>query len=91
MAVYSLRGDIDTLMSPWDSIRYYKSFLHTGFISIEPSTGYVKAWVGGINHRHFKFDHVKVGRRQVGSTFKPFVYALAIQEGYSPCYQFVSD
>lgn len=87
MSVYSLRGDIDTLMSPWDSIRYYKSFLHTGFVSIEPSTGYVKAWVGGINHRHFKFDHVKVGRRQVGSTFKPFVYALAIQEGYSPCYQ----
>jgi penicillin-binding protein 1A len=87
MAVYSLRGDIDTLMTPWDSIRYYKSFLHTGFVSIEPSTGYVKAWVGGINHRHFKFDHVKVGRRQVGSTFKPFVYALAIQEGYSPCYQ----
>lgn len=87
MTVYSLRGDIDTIMSPWDSIRYYKGFLHTGFISIEPSTGYVKAWVGGVNHRHFKFDHVKVGRRQVGSTFKPFVYALAIQEGYSPCYQ----
>jgi len=87
MTVYSLRGEIDTLMSPWDSIRYYKSFLHTGFISIEPSTGYVKAWVGGVNHRHFKFDHAKVGRRQVGSTFKPFVYALAIQEGYSPCYQ----
>jgi penicillin-binding protein 1A len=87
MTVYSLRGDIDTMMSPWDSIRYYKSFLHTGFISIEPTTGFVKAWVGGVNHRHFKFDHVKVGRRQVGSTFKPFVYALAIQEGYSPCYQ----
>ncbi len=87
MQVYSLRGDIDTIMSPWDSIRYYKSFLHTGFISIEPTTGYVKAWVGGVNHKHFKFDHVKVGRRQVGSTFKPFVYALAIQEGYSPCYQ----
>ena len=87
MLVYSLRGDIDTVMSPWDSIRYYKSFLHTGFIAIEPTTGFVKAWVGGVNHRHFKFDHVKVGRRQVGSTFKPFVYALAIQEGYSPCYQ----
>jgi penicillin-binding protein 1A len=87
MTVYSLRGDIDTIMSPWDSIRYYKSFLHTGFMSIEPATGYVKAWVGGVNHKHFKFDHVKVGRRQVGSTFKPFVYALAIQEGYSPCYQ----
>jgi len=87
MTVYSLRGDIDTIMSPWDSIRYYKSFLHTGFISIEPSTGYVKAWVGGVNHKHFKFDHVKVGRRQVGSTFKPFVYAMAIQNGLSPCYQ----
>ena len=87
MTVYSLRGDIDTIMSPWDSIRYYKSFLHTGFVAIEPATGYVKAWVGGVNHKHFKFDHVKVGRRQVGSTFKPFVYALAIQEGYSPCYQ----
>ncbi len=87
MTVYSLRGDIDTMMSPWDSIRYYKSFLHAGFVSIEPTTGYVKAWVGGVNHKHFKFDHVKVGRRQVGSTFKPFVYALAIQEGYSPCYQ----
>lgn len=87
MTVYSLRGDIDTSMTPWDSIRYYKSFLHTGFMALEPSTGYVKAWVGGVNHKHFKFDHVKVGRRQVGSTFKPFVYALAIQEGYSPCYQ----
>ena len=87
MTVYSLRGDIDTIMSPWDSIRYYKSFLHAGFVSIEPNTGFVKAWVGGVNHKHFKFDHVKVGRRQVGSTFKPFVYALAIQEGYSPCYQ----
>jgi len=87
MIVYSLRGDIDTVMTPWDSIRYYKGFLHTGFIAIEPTTGYVKAWVGGINHKHFKFDHAKVGRRQVGSTFKPFVYALAIQEGYSPCYQ----
>jgi penicillin-binding protein 1A len=87
MSVYSLRGDIDTTMSPWDSIRYYKSFLHTGFVAIEPTTGFVKAWVGGVNHKHFKFDHVKVGRRQVGSTFKPFVYALAIQEGYSPCHQ----
>lgn len=87
MTVYTLRGDIDTTMTPWDSIRYYKSFLHTGFVSIDPSTGYVKAWVGGVNHKHFKFDHAKVGKRQVGSTFKPFVYAMAIQEGYSPCYQ----
>lgn len=87
MTVYSLRGDIDTVMTPWDSIRYYKGFLHTGFMAIEPSTGYVKAWVGGVNHKHFKFDHVKVGRRQVGSTFKPFVYAMAIDNGLSPCYQ----
>jgi penicillin-binding protein 1A len=87
MVVYSNSGDIDTTMTPWDSIRYYKSFLHTGFVAIEPTTGYVKAWVGGVNHRHFKFDHVKVGRRQVGSTFKPFVYALAIQNGLGPCHQ----
>ncbi|MBA3663684.1 MAG: transglycosylase domain-containing protein [Bacteroidetes bacterium] len=87
MTVYSLRGDIDTTMSPFDSIKYYKGFLQTGFMAIEPQTGYVKAWVGGINHKHFKYDHVKVSKRQVGSTFKPFVYALAIQEGFSPCHQ----
>jgi penicillin-binding protein 1A len=87
MSVYSLRGEIDTVLTPYDSIRYYKSFLQTGFMAMEPQTGYVKAWVGGINHKHFKYDHVKVSRRQVGSTFKPFVYALAIQEGYSPCHQ----
>lgn len=85
MSVFSWNGDIDTIMTPWDSIRYYKKFLQTGFISIEPQTGFVKAWVGGINHKHFQFDHVKEGARQVGSTFKPFVYALAIQEGWSPC------
>ncbi|MDI9342559.1 MAG: transglycosylase domain-containing protein [Sediminibacterium sp.] len=87
MTVYSLRGEIDTMMTPWDSIKYYKSFLQTGFMAMEPQTGYVKAWVGGINHKHYQYDHVKVSRRQVGSTFKPFVYALAIQEGLSPCYQ----
>jgi penicillin-binding protein 1A len=87
MRVYSLRGEIDTVMNPIDSIKYYKTFLQTGFMAMEPQTGYVKAWVGGINHKHFKYDHVKVSRRQVGSTFKPFVYALAIQEGYSPCHQ----
>ncbi|MCW3076257.1 MAG: penicillin-binding protein [Bacteroidetes bacterium] len=87
MTVYSLRGDVDTLMTPFDSIKYYKGFLQTGFMAMEPQTGYVKAWVGGINHKHFKYDHVKVSKRQVGSTFKPFVYALAIQEGYSPCHQ----
>jgi penicillin-binding protein 1A len=87
MTVYSLRGDIDTLMTPFDSIKYYKGFLQTGFMAMEPQTGYVKAWVGGINHKHFKYDHVKVSRRQVGSTFKPFVYALAIENGFSPCHQ----
>ncbi len=87
MRVFSWHGEIDTTLSPYDSIRYYKSFLQCGFMAMEPQSGYIKAWVGGINHEHFKYDHVKVGRRQVGSTFKPFVYALAIQEGYSPCYQ----
>lgn len=87
MRVYSLRGDIDTVLTPYDSIKYYKSFLQTGFMAMEPQTGYVKAWVGGINHKHFQYDHVKVSKRQVGSTFKPFVYALAIDNGEGPCTQ----
>jgi penicillin-binding protein 1A len=87
MTIFTWNGEKDTTMSPMDSIRYYKTFLQAGFMSMDPQTGYVKAWVGGIDHVHFKYDHVKVGRRQVGSTFKPFVYALAIQEGYSPCYR----
>jgi penicillin-binding protein 1A len=88
MSIFSWNGEIDTVMSPKDSIRYYKGILQTGFMSMEPQTGHIKAWVGGINHKHFKYDHVQIGHnRQVGSTFKPFVYALAIQEGYSPCYQ----
>jgi penicillin-binding protein 1A len=87
MTVFSWHGEIDTTMTPYDSIKYYKSFLQTGFMAMEPQTGYIKAWVGGINHTHFQYDHVKIGKRQVGSTFKPFVYALAIQEGYSPCYR----
>lgn len=87
MKVFTWKGERDTVLSPIDSIRYYKSFLQCGFMAMEPQTGFIKAWVGGINHEHFKYDHVKIGRRQVGSTFKPFVYALAIQEGYSPCYQ----
>ena len=89
MRVFSWKGkgEFDTLMSPMDSMRYYKYFLQTGLMSMDPSTGYVKAWVGGINYKHFKYDHVKTGRRQVGSTFKPFVYAVAMQEGYSPCFR----
>lgn len=88
MSVFSWDGDIDTVMTPMDSIRYYKAFYRTGFIAVDPNTGFVKAWVGGINFKHFKFDHVYTGRRQVGSTFKPFVYATAIkQKKYSPCFE----
>jgi penicillin-binding protein 1A len=87
MTVFSWRGDVDTLLSPMDSIRYYKMFLRTGFMALEPQTGQVKAWVGGLDFHYFKYDQVKEGARQVGSTFKPFVYTLAMQEGYSPCYQ----
>lgn len=85
MRVFSWAGERDTVLSPWDSILYYKYFLQVGFMSMEPKTGHIKAWVGGINHAHFKYDHVKEGKRQVGSAFKPFVYALAMQEGWSPC------
>ncbi len=85
MKVFSWKGEIDTLLSPMDSIRYYKSFLQAGLLSMDPRTGYVKAWVGGISHKHFSYDHVKQAKRQVGSTFKPIVYALAVQEGFSPC------
>jgi penicillin-binding protein 1A len=88
MTVFSWKREIDTTMTPLDSIKYYKGFLQTGFMSVEPQTGYIKAWVGGNNHKFFQYDHVQIGHaRQVGSTFKPFVYALAIQEGYSPCYR----
>ncbi|PKQ45704.1 penicillin-binding protein 1A [Confluentibacter flavum] len=76
----------DTIMRPMDSIRYYKSFLRTGMMSMDPQTGHVKAWVGGINYRHFQYDMVKQGKRQVGSTFKPFVYSAAIDQIHaSPC------
>ena len=87
MTIFSWDGDIDTILSPRDSIKYNKFFLHSGMMSMDPKSGYVKAYVGGINHRYFKYDHVKVGKRQVGSTFKPFLYSLAMQEGYSPCYE----
>ncbi|PRP67894.1 penicillin-binding protein 1A [Nonlabens agnitus] len=89
MTVFSWNGPIDTLMRPIDSIRYYKKFLQAGMMSMEPQTGHVKAWVGGINHENFKFDHVKKGKRQPGSTFKPFLYATAIDLlKYSPCREF---
>lgn len=86
MRVFSWDGDIDTTMSPMDSIRYYKHFLHAGFMSMDPHTGYVKTWVGGINFKNFQYDHVKQGRRQPASTFKPLIYAAAIDYGgYVPC------
>jgi len=89
MKVFSWDGEIDTIFSALDSIKYYKKFLQSGFISIEPKTGHIKAWVGGINHKYFKYDHVKQGKRQPGSTIKPIVYAAAIDNGYSPCYPVV--
>ncbi|MDI1317652.1 PBP1A family penicillin-binding protein [Flavobacterium sp.] len=86
MKVFSWNGEIDTLMTPMDSIRYYKHFLQTGVMSMEPQTGHIKAWVGGIDYKYFQYDHVGQGARQVGSTFKPFVYATAIEQlGMSPC------
>ncbi|KAB2858957.1 MAG: transglycosylase domain-containing protein [Flavobacteriales bacterium] len=87
MKVFTYQGDKDTIMSPNDSLRYYKSFLQAGLMAVDPHTGYIKAWVGGTNFANFSFDHVKMSRRQVGSTFKPFVYSLAIQNGYSPCHE----
>ena len=87
MTVFSWRGERDTMLSPLDSIKYYKMFYQTGFMSMEPQTGYVRAWVGGNDYKYFQYDHVKEGKRQVGSTFKPFLYTLAMQEGYSPCYE----
>ena len=86
MKIFSWKGEIDTLMTPLDSIRYYKHFLQAGLMSMEPQTGHIKAWVGGINYKFFQYDHVGQGARQVGSTFKPFVYATAIEQlGMSPC------
>ena len=86
MKVFTWKGEKDTIMTPLDSIRYYKHFLQSGLMAMEPQTGNVKAWVGGINYKYFQYDHVGQGARQVGSTFKPFVYATAIEQlGMSPC------
>ena len=87
MTVFTWNGDVDTMLSPLDSIKYYKKILQAGFMSMDPKTGAIRAWVGGNDYRYFKYDHVKEGKRQVGSTFKPFLYTLAMQEGYSPCYK----
>jgi penicillin-binding protein 1A len=89
MKIFSWKGEIDTVMRPIDSIRHYKHFLRSGMMSMDPQTGHVKAWVGGINYKHFQFDHVYQGKRQIGSTFKPFVYASAIDQlKLSPCDSF---
>ncbi len=86
MTVFSWNGPIDTVLSPWDSMIYAKHYLHSALVSVENGTGQVKAYVGGINYRFFKYDHITQGRRQVGSTFKPFLFTLAMQEGgYTPC------
>jgi penicillin-binding protein 1A len=85
MSVFTYHGEVDTVMTPLDSIKYYKSFLRTGFVSVCPQNGHVKAYVGGLDYVHFAYDMVMDGRRQVGSTIKPFLYSLAMENGFSPC------
>ena len=85
MSVFTYRGEIDTVMTPMDSIRYYKRFLRAGFMSMDAHTGAVKAYVGGVNYEYFQYDMVNLGRRQVGSTAKPYLYALSLEHGYTPC------
>ncbi len=85
MTIFTWDGERDTLFSSYDSLNYYKRFIQAGFMAMDPYTGHIKAWVGGINHKYFKFDHVKQGTRQPGSTFKAFVYGLAMETGWSPC------
>ena len=88
MKVFSHQGAVDTVLSPMDSILHRKSILHAGLVSVEPATGHIKAWVGGIDYKHFQYDNVGQSRRQVGSTFKPFVYATALRLGAEPCDEF---
>ena len=87
MSVFTYHGSVDTTMTPLDSIKYYKSFLRTGFVSVCPQNGHVKAYVGGLNYEYFAYDMVMEGRRQVGSTIKPYLYSLAMENGFSPCDQ----
>lgn len=84
MSVFTYHGEVDTLLTPIDSILYYKSFLRTGLVSMDPMTGYIKAYVGGLDYNHFQYDMGMVGRRQVGSTMKPFVFAMAMEDGKTP-------
>lgn len=85
LTIFTWKGNVDTVMKPIDSVKYYKLLLRNAMMAMDPKTGNIKAWVGGINFEHFKYDQVKVGTRQVGSTAKPFTYAVAIENGYSPC------
>ena len=85
MTIYTSHGDIDTLMTPMDSILYFKSFLRAGFMSMDPLTGFVKAYVGGLDYTYFQYDMCMMGRRQIGSTIKPYLYALAMENGFTPC------
>ena len=91
MHVFSYNGGVDTVMSPMDSLLYTKSYLRTGMMSMDPTTGYVKAYVGGPSFRYFQYDMVSSGRRQVGSTIKPFLYTYAMEEGYTPCDEMLND
>ena len=84
MQIFTWNGISERTMTPLDSVKHYFKFLHAGFIAMESKTGYIRAWVGGINHRYFQYDHVN-SRRQVGSTFKPFVYVAALENGHKPC------
>jgi penicillin-binding protein 1A len=90
MRVFTWEGEKDTIMSPMDSLRYYKYFLRAGFMAMEPSSGHVKAYVGGHNFKYFKYDHVTQSKRQPGSTIKPFLYTLAMQEGFTPCHEILN-
>jgi penicillin-binding protein 1A len=87
MRIFTWNGERDTLFSSMDSLNYYKRFLHTGMMALDAQTGSIKAWVGGIDHKYFKYDHVRQGKRQPGSTFKPFVYGAALEIGYHPCFE----
>jgi penicillin-binding protein 1A len=91
LTIFTWKGNVDTLMKPIDSVKYYKMLLRNAMMAMDPQTGFVKAWVGGINYEHFKYDQVKMGTRQVGSTAKPFTYAVAIENGYSPCYSVLNE
>lgn len=85
MTIFTWKGEKDTVMTPMDSIRYYKSIIRASLLAVDPTTGQTKAYVGGPNFKYFKYDHISQGRRQVGSTIKPFLYTLAMQEGFTPC------